>query len=115
VTLPNVDSRGRCRDCRHRGSLDESATCDHFFLPICLDLNEATPLDRAHVEVSSRMSASRGEADCVAGLTPQTFAAPRPPLWKQGRGVAGSRTVAHEPRAMGLLRLLTAAIGTSRA
>jgi hypothetical protein len=33
-----------------------------FFLPICLDLNEATPLDRAHVEVSSRMSAERGQA-----------------------------------------------------
>src|SRR5262249_52469586 len=25
-----------CRDRRHRGSLDEGATCDHFFLPSCL-------------------------------------------------------------------------------
>src|SRR5258707_15052975 len=46
--------------CFHLGVLDESATCDHFFLPICLDLNEATSLDRAHVEVSSRMSAFGG-------------------------------------------------------
>src|SRR5262249_49653304 len=36
LTLANVDSRGGCRDRRHRGSLDEGATCDHFFLPSCL-------------------------------------------------------------------------------
>jgi hypothetical protein len=33
VASPGVESRGGCRDCRHRGSLDERATCDHFFLP----------------------------------------------------------------------------------
>jgi len=41
VTLLNVGSRGHCRDCPNRGSLDKRTTCNHFFLPICLGFNEA--------------------------------------------------------------------------
>src|SRR5262249_17398706 len=108
LTLANVDSRGGCRDRPHRGSLDEGATCDHFFLPHCLLLmrlhtRPLAPKGR-HVRLQLRRSTGilafanvklsrppRGKGSCMSVVSPhQTVAAETPRDTSPGARPPGS-------------------------